>query len=168
LALKKLHIAQVNIARMRAPLEDPTMHGFVSRLEEINALADGSSGFVWRLQTEAGNATYLRPYDDEWIIINLSVWETVEDLRNFVFGGDHAEVLRQRRDWFEKLETPVTALWWVPAGHIPSIDEAKKRLAHLQERGPTPFAFSFRVLFPPDEEVIRTTNWSAFEPCPAA
>lgn len=166
--MKKLHVAQVNIARMRAPLEDPMMRGFVERLDEINALADGSPGFVWRLQTDAGNATYLRPYDDEWIIINLSVWETVEDLRNFVYGGDHAEVLRQRRDWFEKLEAPVVALWWVPAGHIPSIDEAKKRLAHLQERGPTSFAFSFRELFPPDEEVVRTTDWSGFKPCPAA
>jgi hypothetical protein len=166
--MKKLHVAQVNIARMRAPLEDPMMRGFVERLDEINALADGSPGFVWRLQTDAGNATYLRPYDDEWIIINLSIWETIEDLRNFVYGGNHADVLRQRRDWFEKLQTPVVALWWIPAGHIPSIDEAKKRLAHLQERGPTPFAFSFRELFPPPEEVVRTTDWSDFEPCPAA
>ena len=143
------------------------MRGFVERLDEINALADGSPGFVWRLQTEAGNATYLRPYDDERILINLSVWETVEDLRDFVYGGKHAEVLRQLGDWFEKLEAPVVALWWVPAGHIPSIDEAKERLAHLQERGPTPFAFSFRAPFPPHEEVVRTTDWSAFEPCPA-
>jgi len=166
--VKKLHVAQVNIGRMRASLEDPMMSGFVARLDEINALADGGPGFVWRLQTEAGNATYLRPYDDERILINLSVWETVEDLRDFVYGGNHAEVLRQRGDWFEKLEAPVVALWWVPAGHVPSIDEAKKRLAHLQERGPTPFAFSFRELFPPDEEVVRTTDWSAFEPCPTA
>ena len=101
------------------------------------------------------------------ILINLSVWETLEDLRGFVFGGMHAEVLRQRRDWFEKLEAPVTALWWVPAGHVPSVDEAKKRLAYLQEHGPTPFAFSFRAPFPPDEEVVRTTDWSAFKPCPA-
>ena len=100
-------------------------------------------------------------------MINMSVWETVEDLRNFVFGTRHAEVLRQRRDWFEKFEKPITALWWVPAGHIPSVDEAKKRLAHLQEHGATSFAFTFRDLFPPDEEVVRTTDWSAFEPCPA-
>jgi hypothetical protein len=166
--MKELHVAQVNIGRVRGSLEDPMMHGFVARLDEINALADGSPGFVWRLQTEAGNATYLRPYDDERILINLSVWETVEDLRDFVYGGKHAEVLRQRGDWFEKLEAPVVALWWVPAGHIPSIDEAKKRLAHLQERGPTPFAFSFRELFPPDEEVVRMTDWAAYELCPTA
>jgi hypothetical protein len=165
--MTKLHLAQVNIARMRGALEDPVMREFVARLEEINALADGSPGFVWRLQTDAGNATYLRPYDDERIIVNMSVWETVEDLRNYAYRGGHAEALRRRQEWFEKLDTPVVALWWVPAGHIPSIDEAKKRLAHLQERGPTPFAFSFRSLFPPDEEVARATDWSAFEPCPA-
>jgi len=125
--MRKLHLAQVNIARMLAPLEDPVMADFVARLDEINALADGSPGFVWRLQTDAGNATYLRPYDDDRIIINMSVWETVEDLRNYVYQSRHSEVLRRRREWFEKLETPVVALWWVPAGHVPSVDEAKKR-----------------------------------------
>jgi hypothetical protein len=164
----KLHLAQVNIARMRGALDGPVMRNFVARLDEINALADGSPGFVWRLQTEAGNATYLRPYDDEWIIINMSVWETVEDLRKYVYSGRHAEVLRRRHDWFEKLEIAIVALWWIPAGHVLSIDEAKKRLAHLQEHGPSPFAFSFRSLFPPDEAFARATDWSAFEPCPAA
>ena len=165
--MRNLHLAQINIGRMRGELEGPVMSGFVARLDEINALADGSPGFVWRLQTDAGNATYLRPYDDDRIIINMSVWETVEDLRSFVYSERHAEVLWQRQDWFEKLEAAVVALWWIPAGHIPSIDEAKKRLAHLQEHGPTPFAFSFRSVFPPDEEVARATDWSAFEPCPA-
>jgi hypothetical protein len=165
--MKTLHLAQVNIARMRGGLEDPVMRGFVARLDEINALADGSPGFVWRLQTDAGNATYLRPYDDERIIINMSVWESLEDLQNYVYRGGHAEVLRQRRDWFEKLESPVVALWWVPAGRVPSIDEAKKRIAHLQEHGPTPFAFSFRSPFPPDERFAASTDWSAFEPCAA-
>jgi heme-degrading monooxygenase HmoA len=165
--MKALHLAQVNIARMRGALEDPVMRGFVARLDEINALADGSPGFVWRLQTDAGNATYLRPYDDERIIINMSVWESLEDLQNYVYRGRHAEVLRQRRDWFEKLESPVVALWWIPAGRVPSIDEAKKRIAHLQEHGPTPFAFSFRSSFPPDEQFAASTDWSAFEPCAA-
>ena len=138
--MRTLHLAQVNIARMRGALED---------------------------QTDAGNATYLRPYDDERIIINMSVWKTVEDLRSFVYRGDHAEVLRQRGEWFEKLDAPVVALWWVPAGHKPSIDEAKKRIAHLQEHGPTPFAFTFRTPFPPDEKFAASTDWSAFEPCSA-
>lgn len=163
----KTHVAQINIGRILGPLEGPVMAGFVARLDEINALADGSPGFVWRLQTDAGNATYLRPYDDERMIINMSVWESLEALRDYVYRSRHAELLRQRGDWFEKLETPVVAMWWVPAGHIPSVDEGKKRIAHLQEHGPTPFAFSFRTTFPPDEEIIASTDWSAFAPCPA-
>jgi RimJ/RimL family protein N-acetyltransferase len=166
--MKTLQIAQVNIARMRGALEGPVMAGFVARLAEINALADGSPGFVWRLQTPEGNATYLRPYDDDRILFNLSVWKTVEDLRSYVYRTAHAEVLRQRDDWFEKFGAPVVALWWVPPGHRPSIDEAKKRLAHLQEMGPTAFAFTFRNPFPPDEEYVRSIDWSSFEPCPAA
>jgi len=165
--MTRLHIAQVNIARMRGALEDPVMRGFVARLDEINALADRSPGFVWRLQTSEGNATYLRPYGDDRILFNLSVWETVEDLRNYVYRSEHAELIRQRRDWFEKFEAPFLALWWVPGGHLPSVDEAKKRLDHLQSNGPTAFAFTFRALFPPDEEFTRSTDWSAFEPCPA-
>ena len=163
-----LHLAQINIGRMRGALEDPVMQGFVSLLDEVNAIADGSSGFVWRLQTDAGNATYLRPYGDERIIVNMSVWENLEDLKSYVYRGRHAQVLRRRQEWFEKLEIAVVALWWVPAGHIPSIDEAKKRLAHLEQHGPSPFAFTFKTVFPPDEEFARSTDWSAFEPCPAA
>jgi hypothetical protein len=163
-----LQLAQVNIARMRGPLEDPIMRGFVARLDEINALADRSPGFVWRLQTDAGNATYLRPYDDDRILINLSVWESVEDLRRYVYRSAHSELLRRRQEWFEKIDAPVLALWWVPAGHIPSIDEAKKRLEHLERHGPTPFAFTFRSVYAADEEIARTTDWSSFEPCPAA
>src|SRR5215831_19462157 len=149
--MKILHIAQVNIGRMKGALEDPVMADFVARLDEINALADGSPGFVWRLQTDSGNATYLRPYDDDRIIINMSVWETMEDLEEFVYRSRHAELLAQRRDWFEKLDKPILVAWWVPAGHIPSIDEGKKRLAFLEQHGPTPFAFTFRSPFPPDE-----------------
>ena len=163
----KTHLAQINIGRMRGPLEGPVMAGFAARLEEINALADGSPGFVWRLQTDAGNATYLRPYNDERMIINMSVWESLEALRDYVYRSRHAEVLRQRRDWFEKLEVPIAAMWWVPAGHVPSVDEGKKRIAHLQEHGPTPFVFSFGTTFPPDEGLILATDWSAFEPCQA-
>jgi len=161
------HLAQVNIARMRGPLESDLMEGFRARLEEINALADRSPGFVWRLQTDDGNATYLRPYDDDRILFNMSVWESVEHLKDYVYRTAHAELLRQRQQWFEKFDRPVVALWWVPDGHRPSIDEAKKRLDRLQEEGPTPFAFSFRQMFPPDQKLIETTDWSAFRPCPA-
>jgi hypothetical protein len=163
----ELQLAQVNIARMRAALDDPVMRGFVARLDEINALADASPGFVWRLQTPEGNATYLRPYEDDRILFNLSVWESVEYLRSYAYRTAHAELLRRRQEWFERISSPVVALWWVPAGHRPSVDEAKKRLAALGERGATAFAFTFRELFPADAGQVAATDWSSFEPCPA-
>jgi heme-degrading monooxygenase HmoA len=145
-----MHLAQVNIGRMRAPLDDPSMHGFVSRLAELNALADGSDGFVWRLQDGAGDGnTYLRPFDDDRIILNMSVWRSVEQLRAYTYNSAHAEVLRRRRDWFEKFDRVALALWWIPAGHVPSVDEARQRLMGLEEHGPTAFAFTFGTLFPP-------------------
>ena len=166
--MTRLHIAQVNIARMNAPLDDPLMAGFVARLDEVNALADSSPGFVWRLQSAEGNATYLRPYDDDRILFNLSVWLTIEQLKQYVYGSAHARLLRQRREWFERFNGAYAALWWVPADHRPSVDEAKQRLARLAESGPTPFAFTFRQTFPPDEAYLHTIDWSAFKPCPAA
>jgi hypothetical protein len=143
-----LHLAQINIARMKAPLDDPRMAGFVARLDDVNALADRSPGFVWRLQTPAGNATDLRPFPDARLIVNMSVWESLEHLRQYVYRTGHADVLRQRQAWFEKLATPTTALWWVPAGQRPSVDEGQRRLAHLEAEGPTPFAFTFGHSFP--------------------
>lgn len=161
------HIAQVNIARMKAPLDSPVMAGFVARLAEINALADGSPGFVWRLQTDEGDATYLRPYDDERILFNLSVWESVDALKTYVYKTAHAELLRDRRSWFEHFAAAYVALWWVPAGHIPGVDEAKKRLAHLDEHGPSQFAFTFKTVHAPDESFLASFDWSMFRPCPA-
>jgi hypothetical protein len=152
----KYQIAQVNIGRIKAPLDSSTMAGFMGRLDEINALADNSPGFVWRLQTQAGNATYFRPYEhDDRILLNMSVWETVEDLRNYVYRTTHAELLRQRQEWFEKFAGVYAALWWVPADHIPGIDEAKKRLAHLEKHGPTEFAFSLKRPFRPMRNFSR-------------
>lgn len=165
--MAEFHIAQVNIARMKAALDDPVMSGFVARLEEINALADRSSGFVWRLQTSGGDATYLRPYDDDRILFNLSVWETIEDLKQYVYRSVHVELLRQKDAWFEKFAGVYFALWWIPAGHIPGVDEAKKRLAHLEANGPAPFAFTFNKSFPPDEAFLGSTDWTSFQPCPA-
>lgn len=166
--MARYHIAQVNIGRVKAPVEDPLMAGFVGRLAEINALADRSPGFVWRLQTDAGNATYFRPYpDDDSILINMSVWETIEALRHFVYKTAHAELLHQREAWFEKFVGAYTALWWVPAGHRPGMDEARKRLAHLDKHGPTEFAFTFKTTFPPDERFQEAIDWSSFAPCPA-
>jgi hypothetical protein len=147
-----VQLAQVNIARMKDALESETMSGFVARLEEVNALADRSPGFVWRLQTDAGNATGLRPFADERILVNLSVWESVEALRAYAYRGAHAEVMRRRQDWFSRLEGVYLALWWVPEGHRPSVAEAKERLDRLEREGPTPYAFNFRALFPPESD----------------
>lgn len=138
-----MHLAQVNIARMKTPLDDPAMADFVARLDEINALADGSEGFVWRLQTEEGNATYVRPYDDDRILFNLSVWQSIETLRNYVYRTAHAELLRDRRKWFDHMDQMYFAMWWVPEGHVPAIEEAKERLEHLRLNGPSEHAFGW-------------------------
>lgn len=161
------HIAQVNIGRVMAPPDDPIMAGFMSRLDEINALADRSPGFVWRLQTSQGNATYFRPYQDDRILVNMSVWESIEALKHYVYRTVHAELLRDRQKWFEKFNGAYLALWWVPAGHRPGIDEAKKRIAHIQAHGPTEFAFTFKTIFQPNQEFQQAIDRSSFEPCPA-
>jgi hypothetical protein len=166
--MAKFHMAQVNIARMKAPLDSSVMVGFVERLDEINALADRSPGFVWRLQTSAGNATYLRPYDDDRILFNLSVWATADALKDYVYHTAHAQLLRQRQQWFEQFAGVYIALWWVPAGHIPGIEEAKKRLAYLDSNGPTQFAFGLKSILPLDEEFQQSIDWSCFQPCRAA
>ena len=161
------HIAQINIGRAKGPVEDPMMAGFMTRLDDLNALADRSPGFVWRLQTLEGNATYFRPYEhDDRILLNMSVWETIDALRHYVYKTAHAEMLRHREEWFERFAGIYLALWWVPVGHIPGIDEAKKRLAHLDQYGPTQFAFTFKTMVQPDEQFQQTIDWSSFEPCP--
>jgi hypothetical protein len=144
---QELQLAQVNIGRARGAMDEPVMREFVARLVEINALADGSPGFVWRLQTEDGDATALRPYPDERVLINLSVWAELDALRGYVYRSAHAAVMRRRREWFERFEGVFVALWWVPAGHRPSVAEAVERLAHLEAYGPTPYAFSFAQPF---------------------
>jgi len=142
------HVAQVNIGRFRAPIEDPIMEGFRTQLDPINALADRSPGFVWRLQTEAGNAIAIRPFADDRMAINMSVWESLEALQQFVYRSAHAAPLRDRRQWFEPIQGPIQVLWWIPAGHIPTIAEALDRLQYLKEHGPSASAFTFRTPFP--------------------
>jgi hypothetical protein len=164
--MTKYQIAQVNIGRIKAQLDDPVMAGFVARLDEINELADHSPGFVWRLQTPEGNNTYLRPYEDDRMLLNMSVWESVETLKQYVYKTAHAELLRQRHEWFEKISV-YAALWWVPEGHLPGVDEAKKRLAHLDAHGATEFAFTFKTIFPADAKFQQSIDWSSFQPCPA-
>jgi uncharacterized protein DUF3291 len=146
-----VHLAQVNVARMLAPLDDPLLAPFVARLAEVNALADAAPGFVWRLQTDAGDATAVRAYDDDRILFNLSVWESPERLKAFVYRTAHNDVMRQRSSWFERMNDASYALWWVEAGHVPSLDEAKERLERLRREGPGAHAFTFRRVFAPDE-----------------
>lgn len=165
--MSRYQVAQVNIGRIKAPLDDAIMAGFVNRLDDLNALADRSPGFVWRLQTSEGNATYFRPFNDDRLLLNMSVWETIEALKNYVYRTAHAAMLPYRHEWFEKFSGAYSALWWVPAGHIPGIDEAKKRLAYMEKNGPTEFAFTFKAVFQPDENFQRGIDWSSFQPCPA-
>jgi len=169
------HLAQVNIGRFRAPIGDPIMEDFRNALEPVNALADASPGFVWRLQTEDGDATAVRPYpDDDLMAINLSVWESLESLQRFVYKSHHVHTLRGRSQWFEPIEGPILALWWIPAGHIPTVAEATERLASLKAHGPTPRAFTFRTPFPapggPDVDKLDAAfcDWASHDPAPQA
>lgn len=141
-------IAQLNIGRTMAPLDDAAMEGFMTRLDEINALAEGSPGFVWRLQGASGNATDLKVTDDPRFIINLSVWDTIDDLYDFTYRSEHKGLFARRFDWFERASGPSIVLWWQPAGTTPSIDEALRLLRLLTDHGPTPEAFTFKQRFP--------------------
>ena len=144
------HVAEFNIGRTVAPLDDPALADFVDNLQLINALGDASPGFVWRLQDQFGAATTIRAFDDPLMIVNLTVWETIESLRAFAYRTTHVEYLRRRREWFEPLAGPSLVLWWVPAGHRPTIDEARERLDRLAADGPTPAAFTLKTTFPPE------------------
>ena len=143
------HLAQINIGRMRAPLDSPVMADFVAQLDAINALAEASPGFVWRLIGEGNDATSLRPFDDDFIIVNMSVWESLEDLRAYVYKSAHTAVMRRRREWFEQFERTFVALWWVEAGYLPTVGQAKQRLLHLEAHGPTAEVFTFKQPFAP-------------------
>ena len=129
---------------MVAPSDSPELAGFMNALDEVNALADESPGFVWRFQNEDGNATSERPYDDDMVLINLGTWSSVEALSDYVYRTAHAEYLRRRREWFERIDEPLIVLWWVPAGHRPTVEEGVERLEHLREHGPGTHAFTFR------------------------
>ncbi|HEV3198858.1 MAG TPA: DUF3291 domain-containing protein [Bryobacteraceae bacterium] len=147
------HLAQINIARLIAPIDDPKIAGFVSQLDTINAAADRAPGFVWRLQSDSGNATDIAYSDDPFVIVNMSVWESVEPLRNYAYASDHMKVFRDRAQWFEKMEKPNYCLWWVPIGHRPTVVEGRDRLTHYQEHGATPYSFWFSQRFPMPVEV---------------
>jgi Domain of unknown function (DUF3291) len=144
------HIAQLNIANMLGKnINDPIMAEFVAQLDSINALAEQSSGFVWRLKSDAGNATDYNPYHDERIIVNFSVWENADSLKKFVYKSAHTAVMKDRKKWFENFGKAYYVVWHIPAGYIPSLDEAVERLAWLQQNGPTDYAFDFKNIFQP-------------------
>jgi hypothetical protein len=141
-------LAQVNVARAVAPLDSPQLAGFVARIAEMNALAESSAGFVWRFIEDKNPAACARPGEDRQLLFNLSVWLTPEDLKNYTYRHGHAEMMRQRQQWFEQADQPGLALWWIPAGRTPTVAEAHARLDHLRAHGPTAHAFTFRALFP--------------------
>jgi Domain of unknown function (DUF3291) len=141
-------LAQVNISRLLAPIDAPETVDFVAALDPVNKRADSAPGFVWRLQTEEGNATSVRAFDDPLVIVNLSVWESIEALEAFAYRDEgHRAVLRRRREWFERHVESHTTLWWIPAGTMPTVAEATSRLAELRANGPTQRAFTFKDRF---------------------
>jgi hypothetical protein len=145
------HLAQINIGRIRAPLDDPIMADFVNNLIRINTLGHNTPGFVWQLLTEEGDSTAFHVFEDQNILLNMTVWENVEALYDFTYRSHHVDFYRRRREWFEKFDGLYLVLWWVPAGHHPTPEEAKEKLAHLEAHGPTPLAFTFKQRFTVEE-----------------
>ena len=160
-----MHLAVFNIARLVAPMDDSQIDDFRNNLDPINALAEQSPGFVWRLQDESGNATNITPYEDPMVITNMAVWESIDELADFTYRSGHLEFLRRRRDFFEHPVDAILVLWWIPEGHVPTMDEAQARLEHLRRHGPTPQAFTFRHRFEPGDDVA--TAGSDLDTCPA-
>lgn len=150
------HLAQINIARLRAPLDHDDTKEFRDFINPVNALAADSPGFVWLLSGEDGqSSSYDDPhYEDPMIVVNFSVWETYEDLHAFVYGTVHRYFLQSRKNWFLEMSSPQIALWWVPAGNVPSVEEAKAKLRQLSEKGPGPEVFDLRQRYDPKGEAL--------------
>ena len=146
--MPEYHLAQLNIAKLKYGFDDPELADFIARLDDVNALADESPGFVWRLQTEEGDATAIDFFGSDYLV-NMSVWQDVESLREYAFRSAHKEVLARRHEWFDRMEDAYAVLWWVPAGTIPTIEEASERLESLRQDGPNPRAFTFKQIFEP-------------------
>lgn len=145
--MSNYELAQLNIAQMLAPLESPQLKDFVDNLDPVNELAEQSPGYVWRFETDEGNATAARPFGEEYLV-NLSVWKDIKSLHHFVYRSEHIEIMRRRKEWFAYLKEAYTVLWWIPAGHRPSLEEAKFKLELLRDAGPTEEAFTFKKPFP--------------------
>jgi hypothetical protein len=151
------HLAQLNVGRPLGPIEGPVMAEFVAQLGEINALAEASPGFVWRLIGDGGNATDVRAEADPQLLVNLSVWTSPEALFDYVYKTAHTRVMARRREWFERMEV-FQVLWWIPAGHTPTVAEAMARLARLRDLGPSPDGFTFKQRYPAPGELGGPTN----------
>lgn len=159
-------LAQLNIGTTLEPLDSPRLADFVANLDRINALAEQSPGFVWRLQTEEGDATALRPLGDD-TIVNMSVWRDVASLNDYVYRTVHVEIMRRRKEWFERMKDAYVVLWWVRRGHRPTVDEAIAKLELLRRSGPTEAAFTFRHAFPPPDAPQVGTSFGLGNECPA-
>ncbi|MGA2363991.1 MAG: DUF3291 domain-containing protein [Steroidobacteraceae bacterium] len=160
-------LAQLNVGIIRGPMDSPVMADFAANLERINALAERSPGFVWRLQTEDGDATAIRPFEDENMLVNMSVWRDVDSLNSYVYSSAHVEVMRRRREWFERMTEAFLVLWWVAKGHRPTVAEGVAKLEILRTKGPTPEAFSFRKAFPPPDAALSLPPAIFGDECPA-
>ena len=164
--LSKYHIAQLNIATLMAPIDSPQLSDFVANLDRINTLADDSPGFIWRLQTEEGDATGIDYFGSDKIV-NLSVWDSVDALHNYVYRSAHVEIMSRKKEWFHKMGESHMVLWWVPSGHIPSIEEASNKLNILREQGPTMEAFTFKKAFLVPNEIVGSSSETLGGECPA-
>lgn len=146
--MSQYHLAQLNIANAKASMDSSVMEGFVSRLDEIHALSDSADGFIWRWESGSADSSVVEVFGDPLLLVNLSLWESVETLKHFVYKTVHIELIRDREAWFDKMPEMHQAVWWVPAGHIPSVAEAKQKLDLLRREGPTDSAFSMSKPFP--------------------
>src|SRR5262245_42706264 len=160
----RYQLAEINIATLTAPLDSPQLKDFVDNLDRINALAEGSDGFVWRLKGDGNDATALRPFGDD-VIVNMSVWRDIEALRNYVYTTAHVEILKRKREWFGRMKSAYLVMWWVPKGHIPTVAEAAAKLAHIDAHGPTREAFNFGETFPPPDVAAPPVSFP--DACPA-
>ncbi|MGS2738818.1 DUF3291 domain-containing protein [Sinomicrobium sp. M5D2P17] len=146
-----MQLAQVNIARMKGAIDSPVMSDFVANLDRINALAESSTGFVWRLKDDANNATSMKIYDDDFIIVNMSVWADMDSLFRYVYHSDHVEIFKRKKEWFHKMHEMHMALWYVEDGMFPSVTDARERLDHIRQHGETPYAFTFKKKYSPTD-----------------
>jgi hypothetical protein len=150
-----MYLAQVNIAKLIEPMDSPRMIEFVNNLDRINALAENSEGFIWRLKDETNNATSVKIFNDDFLIVNMSVWKDADNLFTYVYKSDHVEIFKKRKNWFAAMTEMHMALWYVDENHFPDIKEAEERLVHIRKNGPTPFAFTFKKRFSVEEAKVN-------------